>query len=115
MKEAIKKLGPSATRKSLDTICHSVNVRSELMSNFDNAMSVFTRSGGHVQRSAKGDLTKIVNELTTQKALGGASHGTPGPVCILPFGRSFCPPKKLRSTFSCSGQDYRYQTAFSRL
>lgn len=73
VKEAIKKLGPSATRKSLDRICHSLNVTSDLMLNFDNAMSVFKRSGRHVQKSVKGDLTKIVNELTTQKAF----HHTP--------------------------------------
>ena len=73
MKEALKKLGPSATRKSLDRICHSLNVTSDLMLNFDNAMSVFKRSGRHVQKSVKGDLTKIVNELTTQKAF----HHTP--------------------------------------
>lgn len=74
VKEAIKKLGPGATRKSIDRICHSVYVTSDLMSNFDNAMSVFKRSGRHVQKSIKGDLTKIVNELISQNAF----HHTPG-------------------------------------
>ena len=74
VKEAIKKLGPGATRKSIDRICHSVDVTSELMSNFDHAMSVFRRSGKHVQTSVKGDLAKIVKELVTQKAF----HHTPG-------------------------------------
>lgn len=74
VKEAIKKLGPGATRKSIDRICHSVNVTSDLMSNFDKSMCVFKRSGKHFQKSVKGDLAKIVNELTTQKAF----QHTPG-------------------------------------
>ena len=74
VKEVIKKLGPGATRKSLDRICHSVDVTSELMHDFDHAMSAFKRSGKHVQKSVKGDLAKIVNELISNKAF----HHTPG-------------------------------------
>lgn len=68
VKEAIKKLGPSATRKSMDRICHSLGVTCELMTNFDNNLSVFKRSGRHVQRSSKGDLAKIVACLAANKA-----------------------------------------------
>ena len=54
VKESIKKLGPIATRKSLDRICHSLGMTANLMSRFDSTMSVFKRSGRHVKQSTKG-------------------------------------------------------------
>ena len=74
VKESIKKLGPSATRKSLDRICHSLGMTANLMSRFDSTMSVFKRSGRHVKQSTKGDLAKIVGELVTHQAF----RHTPG-------------------------------------
>ena len=68
VKEATKKLGPSATHKSMDTICHSLGVTCKLTTNFDCNLSVFKRSGQHMQRSSKGDLAQIVKELVTNKA-----------------------------------------------
>ena len=74
IKEAIKKLGPSATQKSLDRISHSLGVTTELMKVFDSSLSVFTRSGKHFKKSAANDIEKIVKELVTNKAF---TH-TPG-------------------------------------
>lgn len=68
VKEAVKKLGPGATRSSLDTVYHSDDVTCDLVANFDNPMSVFKRSGRHVQKSIKRDLAKSVNELIAHKA-----------------------------------------------
>ena len=59
VKEAIKKLGPNASKKSLDRICHSLGVTSILMKNFDSNLSVRSRAGKHVKKSAAGDLKKI--------------------------------------------------------
>ena len=74
VKEAIKKLGPNASKKSLDRICHSLRITSTLMKNFDSDLSVRSRAGKHVKKSAAGDLKKIVNELVLNKAF---TH-TPG-------------------------------------
>ena len=74
VKEAIKKLGPNASKKSLDRICHSLGITSILMKNFDSNLSVRSRAGKHVKKSAAGDLQKIVNELLVNKAF---TH-TPG-------------------------------------
>ena len=74
VKESIKKLGPSATRKSLDRICHSLGMTANLMACFDSSMSVFKRSRWHVKQSTKGDLAKIVGELVTHQAF----RHTPG-------------------------------------
>lgn len=68
VKEAIKKLGPAASQKSLDRICHSLKITMELMATFDSNLLVFKRSGKHIKKSAKGDLEKIVKELVGQKA-----------------------------------------------
>ena len=68
VKEAIKKLGPAASQKSLDRICHSLRTTMELMANFDNNLLVRKRSGDHIKQSTKGDLEKIVKELLEQKA-----------------------------------------------
>jgi hypothetical protein len=68
VKEAIKKLGSAASKKSPDRICHSLGVTSELMLNFDHNLSIYKRSGKHVKKSTKGDIGKIVKELVTNDA-----------------------------------------------
>lgn len=68
VKEAIKKLGPSASRESLDRICHSLGITTERMHNFDSNLLVFKRFGKHVRKSTKGDLGNIVKELVSNKA-----------------------------------------------
>ena len=68
VKEAIKKIGPGASKKSLDRVCHSLGITSSLIKNYDNNMSVFNRAGRHVKKSTVGDLEKIVNELVINKA-----------------------------------------------
>ena len=68
VKEAIKKIGPGASKKSLDRVCHSLGITSSLMKTYDNNMSVFNRAGRHVKKSTVGDLEKIVNELVINKA-----------------------------------------------
>ena len=45
VKEAIKKIGPGASKKSLDRVCHSLGITSSLMKNYDNNMSVLNRAG----------------------------------------------------------------------
>ena len=62
MKEAIKKLGPSAAQRSLDRISHSLGVTTDLMKVFDSSLSVFKRSGKHIKKSAANDIGKIVKE-----------------------------------------------------
>lgn len=74
IKEAIKKLGPSATQKSLDRISHSLGVTTDLMKVFDSSLLVFKRSGKHIRKSAANDIEKIVKELVVNKAF---TH-TPG-------------------------------------
>lgn len=63
-----KKLGPSASQKSLDRICNSLDVTAAMMKLFDSNLSVFRRSGKHIQRSTKNDTEKLVNELLTNKS-----------------------------------------------
>lgn len=74
IKEAIKKLGPSATQKSLDRISHSLGVTTDLMKVFYSSLLVFKRSGKHIRKSAANDIEKIVKELVVNKAF---TH-TPG-------------------------------------
>lgn len=68
VKEAIKNLGPNATGKSMNRICHSLGLTTELMKTFDNNFGVFKRSGRHSKKSTTGDLNKIVKELVSQNA-----------------------------------------------
>ena len=68
IKEAVKKLGPGASAKSLDRISNSLGFTSDLMKVFDSSMSVFKRSGKHVKSSSKNDTEKIVNSLVENRA-----------------------------------------------
>lgn len=68
MKEAIKKLGPSASPKSMDRIANSLGFTLELLTGFDSHLSVFKRSGKHTKRSTRKDLEKIVNSLIENNA-----------------------------------------------
>ena len=69
VKDAIIKLGPHASKKSLDRICHSLGITSTLMKSYDSNMSVFNRSGKHVKKSTENDLKKIVQELVVNNAV----------------------------------------------
>ncbi len=68
VKEAIKNLGPSASKKSLDRICRSLVVTADVFAVFDTNLNIYKRSGKHVRKSTKGDLEKVVKELLAQKA-----------------------------------------------
>lgn len=68
VKEAIKNLGPNASVKSINRICHCIGFTTELLKAFDDNLSVFKRSGRHVRKSTKGDFQKIVNELVQNNA-----------------------------------------------
>jgi hypothetical protein len=77
-KDAVKKLGPNATQRSIDRICHAMGVAKQLTENFDSSMTLYKRSGIHSRKSDTGDLKKIVNELLFQNALAklpGRSYG----------------------------------------
>ncbi len=45
VKEAIKKLGPNASKRSIDRICHSMTVTKTLMENYDTAVKLYKASG----------------------------------------------------------------------
>lgn len=68
VKEAIKKLGPAASQRSLDRICRSLGISSDLMNNYDRNLSIHKRSSKHVKKSTNNDMRKIVNELNTNEA-----------------------------------------------
>ena len=74
IKEGVKKLGPSASQKSLDRICHSLGMTTAMMKLFDSNLSVFRRSGKHIQKSTRSDTEKLVHELVKNKAF----TSTPG-------------------------------------
>ena len=68
IKEAVKKLGPAASPKSLDRISNSLGFTVELMRVFDSSMSVFKRSGKHIRQSSKKDIEKVINALIENRA-----------------------------------------------
>ena len=77
-KDVVKKLGPNASTKSINRICHAMGVTKQLTENFDSSMLLYKRSGKHMRRSEKADMTKIVRELVSQDALTkipGRSYG----------------------------------------
>lgn len=69
VKQALKNLGPGASQKSMDRICHSLGFTTALMNNFDANLNVFKRSGRHVKKSIESDLKKVVKDLMQNKAL----------------------------------------------
>ena len=76
-KDAAKKLGPNASTKSINRICHAMSVMKQLTEKFDNSM-LYKRSGKDIRRSEKGDMAKIVKQLLSQDALTktpGRSYG----------------------------------------
>ncbi len=68
IKEAVKKLGPAASPKSLDRISNSLGFTLELMRVFDSSMSVFNRSGKHIRQSSKKNIEKVINALIENRA-----------------------------------------------
>jgi shikimate kinase len=71
VKEAIKKLGPNGSKKSIDRICRSMKTTKALMENFDAEVKSYKPSGKHVPKSSAKDLQTIVKELLHQQYLGG--------------------------------------------
>ena len=69
VKEAIKKLGPNGSKKSIDRICRSMKTTKALMENFDAEVKSYKPSGKHVPKSSAKDLQTIVKELLHQQAL----------------------------------------------
>ena len=77
-KDVVKKLGPNASTRSINRICHAMGVTKQLTENFDSSMSLYERSGKHTRRSQKADMAKIVKQLMSQDALTktpGRSYG----------------------------------------
>lgn len=69
VKQAVKKLGSNASQKSINRICHSIDVTKVLMENFDKEVKTYKTSGKHVQQSVLKDMKAVVAELLDQKAL----------------------------------------------
>ena len=67
LKDAVKKLGPNATQRSIDRIFKSVSVTKDLMNRFDVDLHILRRSGKHVVKPADQDLKKVVQDLVNQK------------------------------------------------
>ena len=76
LKDAVKKLGPNASQKSIDRICKSLKSTKELMDRFDAALHIHKRSGRHVAKSSDENLKKVVKDLVDHKAM----QRTPGRV-----------------------------------
>ena len=74
LKGAVKNLGHNASKKSLDRICRAMGITNQLLHNFDKEAKIIKRSGKHVKQSTEGDLSKVVGELVSQKAM----YLTPG-------------------------------------
>ena len=51
-----------------------MGVTNQLLHNFDKEAKIIKRSGKHVKQSTEGDLSKVVGELVSQKAM----YLTPG-------------------------------------
>ena len=69
VKEAIKKLGPNASKRSIDRICHSMSTTKALMENFDKSVKMYKSSGKHIRQSLNKNMQTIVNELLHHQAL----------------------------------------------
>ncbi len=72
VKEAIKKLGPNGSKRSIDRISHNMKTTKALMENFDAEVKSYKPSGKHVPKSSAKDLQTIFKELLHQQALGGS-------------------------------------------
>ncbi|CAB4022138.1 Hypothetical predicted protein [Paramuricea clavata] len=51
-KDVVKKLGPNASTKSINRICHVMGVTKQLMENFDSSMLLYKRSGKRLSWSS---------------------------------------------------------------
>jgi len=69
LKDAVKKLGPNASQKSIDRICKSITSIKELMDRFDTELHIYKHSGRHVVKSSDEDLKKVVKDLVDHKAM----------------------------------------------
>ena len=61
-KDAVKKLRPNASTKSINRICHAMGVTKQLNENFDNSMLLYKRSGCQAT-----SVSKCINQNTWQK------------------------------------------------
>jgi hypothetical protein len=62
-KEAIKKLGPNITEKSVTTIIKAQQTARPMLDSFDKSMDIMRRSGRHTRQSDENDFKKIVAKL----------------------------------------------------
>ena len=51
LKDALKKLGPNTSQKSIDRICMSIISTKDLMDRFDGELYIYKHSGRHVAKS----------------------------------------------------------------
>ena len=68
-KEAIKKLGPNITEKSVTRIVKAQQTARSMLDSFDNSLEIMKRSGKHTQQSDEKDFKKIVDKLLEEQAL----------------------------------------------
>ncbi len=68
-KEAIKKLGPNITEKSVTRIVKAWQTACSMLDSFDISLEIMKRSGKHTQQSDEKDFKKIVDKLLEEQAL----------------------------------------------
>ena len=69
VKQAIKKLGSNASKRSINRIGRSIDVTKALMGNFDKEVNMYETSGKHIGKSALKDMKTVVAELVDEHAL----------------------------------------------
>lgn len=69
LKEAMRKMGPSSTEKSVTRVCRALKIAREVVENVNRDCQVMRRSGVHFVTSNEKDLLKIINKLLEEKAL----------------------------------------------
>ena len=72
-KEAIKKLGPNITEKSVTRVVMAQQTAHSMLDSFDKSMEIMKRSGRHTQQSDEKDFKKIVDKLVEEQALSWKS------------------------------------------
>ena len=72
-KEAIKKLGPNITEKSVTRVVMAQQTARSMLDSFDKSMEIMKRSGRHTQQSDEKDFKKIVDKLVEEQALSWKS------------------------------------------
>ena len=67
-KEAIKKLGPNITEKSVTRVVMAQQTAHSMLDSFDKSMEIMKRYGRHTQQSDEKDFKKIVDKLVEKQA-----------------------------------------------